>query len=57
MMEDLVKDVRERICDDSGERFHCVVVGHLFIGSTLPRFLFANQHDLCDVLCSNLASG
>ena len=57
MMEDLVKSVRASICDDSGERCQGVVVGHIFIGSTLPLFLFAEQHDLCDVLCSDLASG
>ena len=57
MMEDLVKDVWKIICDDGGERCHCVVVGHVFIGSTLPLFLFAEQHDLCDVLCRDLASG
>ena len=57
MMEYLVKDVRARICDDSGERCHFVVVGHVFIGSTLPLFLFTEQHDLCDVLCSDLTSG
>ena len=56
MMEDLVKDVWARICDDRGEHYHCVAVGHLFIGSTLPLFLFAEKNDLCDVLCSDLAS-
>ena len=57
MMEDLVKDVRERIYDDSGELCHGVMVGHVFIGSMLPLFLFDEQHDLCGVLCSNLTSG
>ena len=57
MMEDLVKDVRARICDDGGERCHGVMVGHVSIGSTLPLFLFADQHSLCDVLFSDLASG
>ena len=56
-MEDLVEDVRAGICDDGGERCHSIMVGHVFIGSTLLLFLFAEKHDLCDVLCSNLASG
>ena len=38
-MEDLVEDAWARSCDDGGERCHCVVVGHLLIGSTFPLFL------------------
>ena len=34
-----------------------IMVGHVFIGSKLPLFLFSEQHDLCDVLCRDLASG
>ena len=56
-MEELVEDVRTGICDYGGERCHGIVVGHVFIGSTLPLFLFAEQHYLCDVLCGDLASG
>ena len=56
-MEDLVKDVRSIICDNGGERCHGVMVSHLLIVSTFPIFLFAEQHDLCDVLCRDLASG
>ena len=55
-MKCLVEDVWERICDDGGERWHGIVVGHVFIGSKLPRFLFNEQHDLCDVLWWDLAS-
>ena len=56
-MKDLVEDVWARICDDGGERCHYVVVGYVFIGSKILIFLFAEQHDLCDVLCSDLKSG
>ena len=56
-MEDLVENVQTGICDDGGERFHGIVVGHVFIGYTLPLFFFAEQHYLFDVLYSDLANG
>ena len=37
-MEDLVEYLRTGICDDGGERCYGIMVGHLFIGSTLPLF-------------------
>ena len=46
VMEDLVEDVWTGIRDDGGERCHGIMVGHVFICSTLPLFLFAEQHYL-----------
>ena len=37
-MEDLVENFQTGICDDGGESYHGVMVGHVFVGSTLPLF-------------------